>query len=735
MMKNKGITLLALVITIIVLLILAGVTIASITGNSGVLEQAKRASIVSEFSKYKEEFENFKNEKQIDNVAKGEQFEEQSLSAGKSVLYYNTMPDEEKYGNIKNVIPSMRDKYIDNFIIIKGELLFNSDNESLVKIASDLGINKSDWDIIGGRLLSSNRNLKLQDQDGTITIPSIVTSIEEGAFANVDVTKVVIPYTVKEIKQNAFAYNSKIQTVEFQTRKNKDGNIEGCERLGNNVFSNCSNLRNVKLPESLTSLGENSFYSCTNLKEITIPNSVTEIPASCFYKAGLINIILDSNLNKIGPAALAATNLTEITIPESVNYIDSALWNNNNLKTVNLNCKHIEYFNSDCFSGTKITAMNIASGSNVNWYVQHEEGKKDVRNLILNGNQIIFIYAADLADKTTYKVPDGITSFIYELPRNISKLYLSASVNELSPDLFRQIISDIEVDPASKDYKVVTDNNSNKILYQLLSDEKNCNVAYVIETKSSEIEIPNKIIVDNEERKVDKINYFAFDKMLGGAPAIHVNKITLNARNISNRCFGWGSTQPQTVEIGENVEIIDPLFNRDGYNYNLIVNSNNKKFTVKDNILYEKINNEYVLKRAIIKPDKSSDATITIPEEVNGRKITSINAAAFYNEDTITKIKIPSTINSIGADEYIDVDEEKKEQEKYRESGAFGYCSSLKEVTISSNIKKIGKHCFEGCVDVESININITRAKAQKIGLTNNEPFGAIKGTKVIKYK
>lgn len=77
---------LALVITIIVLLILAGVTIASITGNSGVLEQAKRASIVSEFSKYKEEFENFKTEKQIDNVAKGEQFEEQSLSAGKSVL-------------------------------------------------------------------------------------------------------------------------------------------------------------------------------------------------------------------------------------------------------------------------------------------------------------------------------------------------------------------------------------------------------------------------------------------------------------------------------------------------------------------------------------------------------------------------------------------------------------------------------------------------------------------------
>ncbi len=43
-MKNsKGITLIALVITIIVLLILAGVSIAMLTGNNGILTQAKNA--------------------------------------------------------------------------------------------------------------------------------------------------------------------------------------------------------------------------------------------------------------------------------------------------------------------------------------------------------------------------------------------------------------------------------------------------------------------------------------------------------------------------------------------------------------------------------------------------------------------------------------------------------------------------------------------------------------------
>ena len=40
---NKGITLIALVITIIVLLILAGVSIAMLTGENGILTQAQNA--------------------------------------------------------------------------------------------------------------------------------------------------------------------------------------------------------------------------------------------------------------------------------------------------------------------------------------------------------------------------------------------------------------------------------------------------------------------------------------------------------------------------------------------------------------------------------------------------------------------------------------------------------------------------------------------------------------------
>ena len=46
--KNKGITLIALVVTIIVLLILAGVSIAMLTGTNGILTQAQNAKKATE---------------------------------------------------------------------------------------------------------------------------------------------------------------------------------------------------------------------------------------------------------------------------------------------------------------------------------------------------------------------------------------------------------------------------------------------------------------------------------------------------------------------------------------------------------------------------------------------------------------------------------------------------------------------------------------------------------------
>ena len=66
--RNKdGITLIALVITIIVLLILAGVSIAMLTGTNGILTQAQKAKMTTELSSYKEQLEVYKTEKLSEN--------------------------------------------------------------------------------------------------------------------------------------------------------------------------------------------------------------------------------------------------------------------------------------------------------------------------------------------------------------------------------------------------------------------------------------------------------------------------------------------------------------------------------------------------------------------------------------------------------------------------------------------------------------------------------------------
>ena len=53
--KRNGITLIALVVTIVVLIILAGITISTLTGENGIINKAQRASWETKYAQAKEE--------------------------------------------------------------------------------------------------------------------------------------------------------------------------------------------------------------------------------------------------------------------------------------------------------------------------------------------------------------------------------------------------------------------------------------------------------------------------------------------------------------------------------------------------------------------------------------------------------------------------------------------------------------------------------------------------------
>ncbi len=103
--KEKGITIIALVITIIALLILAGVSIAMLTNTNGVLQQANRADIKIEFSAYKESLDLINVENSIADIKE---------------LEGKTIQGEE----LKKYIDNISDEYINKFIIYNSKLIF-----------------------------------------------------------------------------------------------------------------------------------------------------------------------------------------------------------------------------------------------------------------------------------------------------------------------------------------------------------------------------------------------------------------------------------------------------------------------------------------------------------------------------------------------------------------------------------------------------------------------------------
>ena len=89
--STKGITLISLVVTIIILLILAGVTIATLTGDNGLIKRAQDAKIATEIASIKEQIQTEILGKQVENQG---DISDSNLET--ILLKYGTLSNEEK---------------------------------------------------------------------------------------------------------------------------------------------------------------------------------------------------------------------------------------------------------------------------------------------------------------------------------------------------------------------------------------------------------------------------------------------------------------------------------------------------------------------------------------------------------------------------------------------------------------------------------------------------------------
>ena len=83
-----------------------------------------------------------------------------------------------------------------------------------------------------------------------------------------------VPSTLKSCNFGAFSWNSSFQVIEFM-----DGTTPiDSTAFGTEVFSNCTALKYLRLPNNLISVGDKLFYKCTSLETVVLGANFETLP-------------------------------------------------------------------------------------------------------------------------------------------------------------------------------------------------------------------------------------------------------------------------------------------------------------------------------------------------------------------------------------------------------------------------------------------------------------------------
>ena len=275
MLKNKkGITLIALVVTIVVLLILAGVSISLILDKNGIIQKSKDARAKWNNAQMNEE----KNMDEIDKAL--------------DAIVYNKIDPTEMYAVL----------YSD------GTLVFYKSIENILNERNGATIVKQTEDISDTQELSEDELKALLfwvgDQDQADQITSVVIDEE------------IAPKSAKKLFMN-------LKNIENIIGLNKLNTCNVTTML--DMFRNCSNLKSVDLSmfntEKVTTMCR-MFALCTSIEKINISSFNTEEVTNMsgmFYNCGNlkqldVNNFNTENVTTMGSMFANCSNLEKLDI-------------------------------------------------------------------------------------------------------------------------------------------------------------------------------------------------------------------------------------------------------------------------------------------------------------------------------------------------------------------------------------------------------------------------------------
>ena len=291
---EKGITLIALVVIIVVLLILAGVSINLVLGNNGIIAKAQAAVSKTEYKAIDEAITLKLSDKyfgQYEDIDKEEYLRIIGWLDSAGVLNISKTGIKTKKGN------GSWDEG-DLYIITNNMLRFYNSNKKF----SDVG-----------PLVALDENVfNFEESTG------MITGIKDGyTVENMVIPKIISNKEVKGITAYAFQNREELKNVVIHA---------DLAELPTGLFETCSNLESVTLNSTLKTIGRAAFQKCTSLKSINLTDTMVEEIGDLAFEScnSLTSVIIPNTVTVIGENAFEeCISLTSIVIPNSVEYINS----------------------------------------------------------------------------------------------------------------------------------------------------------------------------------------------------------------------------------------------------------------------------------------------------------------------------------------------------------------------------------------------------------------------------
>lgn len=200
-----------------------------------------------------------------------------------------------------------------------------------------------------------------------IVLPEGLTEIDYYGFADcTSLTEIRIPASVTKIANNSFNSCIGVEYVEVDTSNAIYYSVDNCiidsstktlirgfknsviptdgsvEHIGYSAFSGIRGIKNITIPNTVTSIGYYAFNRCSDLVSIEIPDSVISLGYGAFdYCSRLKTATIGEGITTIEQLTFCSCyNLSNIIIPDTVTKIEKNAF-------YHCNPDHIAYFGNE----------------------------------------------------------------------------------------------------------------------------------------------------------------------------------------------------------------------------------------------------------------------------------------------------------------------------------------------------------------------------------------------------